>query len=535
MGILEKENIFICRNYTVEPLFKDFTGINYSGYEDISSVPDNASIYLWFYLCPVNEGEQEMMEKIEDYKHKLDLVLRSCNPSAYVLLFTLTPLSDFSFTTNNSKLFESVNNYNQYLYSKADSRILTKVIQFEDFVRNVKFKQIIDWRYYFLYRTLINPGLANSFRQWFSRQWSSIEGKRKKCLVLDLDNTIWGGILGEDGIEGIQLGNNYPGNAFKSFQRLLHEAAKCGVLLAVISKNNEDDVWEAIDRHPDMELRKSDFVAWRINWKDKSSNLSEIAEELNIGTDSIVFIDDNPVERNWIITSKPEVVVPDFPRQPYQLISFFHEIYNSWFQTYDLTREDQNKLDQYRQNSLRKHSQQGFQNLKDYIASLNISICIKEADSFTIQRIAQLTQKTNQFNLTTKRYAENDISNFMSQGHKVYSVSVTDKFGDNGITAVCIMTTLSNSQAEIDTLLLSCRILGRSIEFALVKKLLNMAFENGINEVFAFYLPTAKNIQTADFYDRLGFQILESNHHKKYRLYIDRLFEIEPYYRFEIL
>jgi FkbH-like protein len=533
--VKDNRSTFILRNYTVEPLFKDFSEVAYSGYEDISNVPSDVSIYIWFYSCPVNESELEIIEKLNDYKQKLDLVLLSCNPASYVLLFTLTPLTNFSFQTNKTKIIESVTAYNQHLISIAGSRQLTRVIEFEDFIKCSKNQQIIDWRYYFMYKTLINPALSDCFSAWFRRQWLAIEGKRKKCLVLDLDNTLWGGVLGEDGIEGIKLGNSYPGNVFKAFQNMLLEASKFGVLLTIVSKNNEDEVWEAFDNHPDMILKKSHFVAWRINWNDKANNIREIIDELNIGIDSVVYIDDSPVERNWISQALPEVIVPDFPQSQYQLISFFQDVYNSYFQLYDLTVEDHEKLLQYKQNSLRQQSQIHFTKIEDYIASLDIQISIKEADKFTIPRIAQLTQKTNQFNLTTHRYTDSDIANLISSGHKVYSASVTDKFGDNGITAICIMKKISTDKIEIDSYLLSCRILGRFIEFALIKKLLNMAFDNGINEVYASFISTAKNGQSALFFDKLGFEVIENVPYKKYFLKINKHFEIEPYYRFVII
>jgi len=532
MKIMDNRSIYIFRNYTVEPLFKDFSGVRFSGYEDISNVPQDISVYIWFYTCPVNEGEQEYYEKINDFRQKLDLVLKSCNPSSYLLLFALVPIDSFSFQTNKTKIKETIISYNQHLNAIADSRSLTKVIELEDFILENQNLEIIDWRYYFLYKTLINPGLSASFSTWFRRQWLAIEGKRKKCLILDLDDTLWGGVLGEEGIEGIQLGNDYPGNVYKTFQKMLLEAGKSGVLLAIVSKNNENEVWEAFETHPDMVLKKADFVAWRINWNDKAENIRDIARELNIGIDSLVFIEDNPVERNWIIQALPEVVVPDFPKAQYQIVHFFREVYNTWFQLYDLTREDHEKFQHYKQNTLRQQSQQSFSKIEDYIASLDTKISVKEADNFTIPRIAQLTQKTNQFNLTTRRYSEADISNFIESGYKVYAASVADKYGDNGITAVCIIKNISPDQAEIDSYLLSCRILGRFIEFALMKRILNNAYANGIREVFASYIPTAKNGQTALFYDKLGFETIKNGSDKKYLLKLNKLFSIEPYYSF---
>ncbi len=525
---------FIYRNYTIEPLFKEVPGVVFSGYEDISIVPDEVPNYIWFYSCPLFESESNLIEKLEDYKQKLKLLIASSNPTSSFLLFTITPLFNFSFHTNTRRITETISSYNRYLYELADSRNLTRVIDFTNFISKINPNDLVDWRYYFMYKSIINPVLSKSFSGWFMKQIEAIEGIRKKCIVLDLDNTLWGGVLGEDGIEGIQLGNSYPGNAYKTFQKMLFEASKHGILLAIASKNNEDDVWDAFDKHPDMILKKDNFVAWQINWNDKATNIKKIAEDLNIGTDSFLFIDDNPTEREWVKSALPEVIVLDFPPHPYGLISFFKDFYDTWLQVYDITREDKEKIQQYKTNALRQQTQKTFSNLEDYIASLDITIKITEADSFSIPRIAQLTQKTNQFNLTTRRYTEVDISSLINQGHKVYSASVVDKFGDNGITAVCIIKKISTDSVEIDSYLLSCRILGLFIEFALIKKIMNMAYESGIRNIYASYIPTSKNGQTADFYEKLGFELLEDKSEKRYLMKMQKPFGIEPYYTFKL-
>ena len=530
-NIMENRSIYIFRNYTVEPLFKNFTAVSYSGYEDVSNVPTDVSVYLWFYLSPANMSEDELIEKIGDLKEKLNLALKSCNQSSDILLFTLCPVDQFTYLVNKKRIKQAITEYNQYLYSVADSRALTRVIDTDEFL--IENQTAVDWRYYFLYKTLLNPALYDSFSVWLKGKLSFIAGMRKKCIVLDLDDTLWGGVLGEEGLEGIKLGNDYPGNVYMEFQKMIFSAGKTGILLSIVSKNNEKEVWDAFEKHPDMILKKDDFVTWRINWKDKADNIRDIARELNIGLDSLVFIDDNPHERNWIIKALPEVIVPEFPESEYMIIPFFQDIYKKWFQVYDLTREDQEKLNLYKQNSKRQLSKKSYARIEDYIESLDTRISISEADNFSIPRIAQLTQKTNQFNLTTRRYSESDISEFLSSGHKVYYASVADKFGDNGITAVCIIKFITDEKAEIDTYLLSCRILGRFIESALLRKILNCLYDNGLREIFASYIPTPKNVQTATFYDKLGFEITEDEPVKKYRLKLRGYFDIERYYSFK--
>jgi FkbH-like protein len=181
----------------------------------------------------------------------------------------------------------------------------------------------LDWKYYYISQSLITPKLNASFNEWFERKLAAIQGKRKKCLVLDLDNTLWGGILGEDGIEGIKISDTYPGLAFRDFQESILEAANNGVILAVCSKNNEEDVLDVWEKHPYLILRQKHISAYRINWQDKATNIQELADELNIGLDSMVFIDDNPAERTRVQQTIPEVVVPDFPEHPHQMSAFF--------------------------------------------------------------------------------------------------------------------------------------------------------------------------------------------------------------------
>jgi len=277
------------------------------------------------------------------------------------------------------------------------------------------------------------------------------------------------------------------------------------VLLAINSKNNEEDVWDAFNNHPDIVLKKDDFVSYRINWRDKASNIREIANELNIGIDSIVFIDDNPAEREIIKQLEPEVIVPDFPDQPYKFVDFFlDDVYKKYFLPYRLTSEDQVKTEQYKANSVRADSTTSFASINDYILSLETVISIDKANTFNLPRIAQLTQKTNQFNLTTKRYIESDILELDNSSNLIFCASVSDRFGDSGITAAGIIISHDN-EALIDSYLLSCRILGREIEFALIKTILNYFFQRGVKIIKARYVPTMKNKQTEDFYDKLGF------------------------------
>jgi len=252
-------------------------------------------------------------------------------------------------------------------------------------------------------------------------------------------------------------------------------------------------------------LKKEDFVSFRINWNDKATNIKQIAEELNIGLESLVFIDDNPVERERVSQLVSEVTVPDFPDQPYKLSQFFTEVYRKYFMPYRLTSEDLAKTEQYKANSERANNSRGFDSINEYLLSLDTKILIGQVNAFNIPRIAQLTQKTNQFNLTTRRYTEPEINKLVEAGNLVFCAAVSDKFGDSGITAVGIVG-FGHNKATIDNYLLSCRILGREIELAIIKTVLNHLFEKGYKHIESKYLPTLKNKQTENFYEKLGFK-----------------------------
>jgi FkbH-like protein len=280
-------------------------------------------------------------------------------------------------------------------------------------------------------------------------------------------------------------------------------------------------------------LKKDNFSAYRINWNDKATNLQGLARELNIGLDSFVFIDDNPTERELIKQVLPMVSVPDFPEKPYELPKFFKQLVSEYFCVYKITEEDKNKTAQYKANAERAAEQAKFVNFEDYLKSLNIEIDILKADNFNKERIAQMTQKTNQFNLTTRRYTDADVQQKIDGGWKIYCISVRDKFGDNGITGTIFFTPKDeNNTVEIDSLLLSCRILGKGIEMAFIHSLLNTLTEDGVRKVKASYIPTAKNAQVSDFYDRAGFKFLnESSGVKSYSVDLSDKIEIKEYYK----
>jgi len=333
--------------------------------------------------------------------------------------------------------------------------------------------------------------------------------KIAKALVVDLDNTLWGGVIGEDGMTGIQLGPEYPGAAYQEMQRALLDLHHRGILLAICSKNNHDDAMEAIERHPGMLLKSSHFAAIRINWADKAQNLREIAAELKIGVDALAFLDDNPIECQLVREELPDVYVIDMPREPMELARAVRVC--PVFERLSISAEDQQRGAYYQSQREREQAEQSISSREDFYRSLQQEAEISPLTTATLARVAQLTNKTNQFNLTTRRYHEQQITAMVANpGWNCFSIRVKDRFGDNGLVGVAIMHT-QDAICEIDTFLLSCRVIGRTVETAFLSFLAHRAQAQGARQVQGWFLPTRKNAPARDFYSSHGFTAVERN------------------------
>lgn len=509
--------VFVYRNSTVEPFFSNFDSF-FSGYGDISVLDPECDILVWFYIIPYNANIDELRSEVDSYISRLELLLANIPSNKPFYIFTLKDIYSLSRVTLDCNLSASISEYNDRLFQLASIHPNIKYVDFSEFIDEYPQRDLVDWRFYFLSQMPLNPRLVKDFQSWFTRIISQVNFNRKKCLVLDLDNTLWGGILGEDGYEGIKIGGDYPGNAYSFFQQGLLELSKEGVILSVCSKNNLSDVEEAWEKNPFILLNASNLASYRINWNNKADNIIEIANELNIGLDSIVFIDDNPTERELVKQLLPMVEVPDYPANPYELPVFYKYIVKHFFQVYSLTDEDRKKVEQYNANMLRVKEKSKFAKFEDYLKSLEIEIKVMDANNLTIPRIAQMTQKTNQFNLTTKRYTEEDIKLLLDNGWEIYCLSVKDKFGDNGITGA-IFIDYQSVIPRFSNYLLSCRILGKNIEKVFINYILNKLKERGVERVTASYEQSQKNGQVANFYDAIGFScIYHNNLVKEYSL-----------------
>jgi FkbH-like protein len=527
---------FVFRNQTVEPFWGD-EGVLYSGYGDISVVPQDVDRYIWFYQVPVNADANQLSQEIVSFNDKLNLVLSRVADDKPFVIMSLVDLFPLRLSGDDTAVSDAIEEFNRRAVQLSKQRANIKYLDFSEFTNRYAEDMWINWKFYHMSQMLLNPKLANDFRVWWQRVEQEMSFNRKKCLVLDLDNTLWGGILGEDGIDGIKIGGDYPGNAYSYWQRSLLQLSKNGVILAICSKNNENDVIEAWENNPNMLLKREHFSSVRINWQDKVSNIRDIATELNIGLDSMVFIDDNPVECDLVKSLLPQVTVPDFPEKPYQLMPFFKDLVNRYFRIYAVTDEDKAKTEQYRTNAIRNSLQARFDNMEDFLRSLSMEIDIIPANEHNVPRIAQMTQKTNQFNLTTRRYSEADVHQRINQGWHIFCINVKDRFGDNGITGTVFLEPVDWNTVAIDSFLLSCRILGKGIDDVFIRMVLNWLHHEGIDRVTADYLPTAKNQQTATFYDRQGMECthVDNDGSKHYEMTLQDDLEVKDYYNIRFL
>lgn len=363
-----------------------------------------------------------------------------------------------------------------------------------------------DWfapSYWYNFHMALSPTATVALARNVAGIIKSVYGKSKKCLVLDLDNTLWGGVIGDDGVQNLILGRDHPvGESFLDFQRYVKDLQRRGVLLAVCSKNDSENAKEGFS-HPDCILKLEDFGAFRANWDPKPGNIREIAAELNIGLDSLVFVDDNPAERALVADQLPEVAVPEVGSE----VSRFAEILERerYFELDRLVSDDLNRAAYYSANAQRSNSQAGFQNYGEFLASLEMTAEIAPFSSVYLERITQLINKTNQFNLTTKRYTGAEVESFAHDPARITLYGrLADKFGDNGLVSV-LVGRANGTAVELDLWLMSCRVLNREMELAMFDTLVEQCQARGIRKIVGVYIPSKKNGMVAQHYETLGF------------------------------
>lgn len=353
----------------------------------------------------------------------------------------------------------------------------------------------------------------------------SIYGKNKKGLVLDLDNTLWGGVVGDDGVDGIEIGQETNlGQVYAEFQNYVKMQKDIGVLLTVDSKNDEENAIAGLN-HPDGSLKPDDFVAIKANWEPKSENMKAIAKELNILPESLVFVDDNPAERAIVEGQIKGAAVPEIDSPEHYIRIIDHA---GFFEATSVSDDDRKRNEMYMANKKRTELEESFTDYSEYLKSLEMEAEIAPFEKMYMPRIAQLTNKSNQFNLTTKRYTQDDIEKTAADDSNITLYGrLKDKFGDNGIVSLVIGNIRSGAELHIDLWLMSCRVLKRDMEFAMMDALVKKALERGVKTIYGYYYPTAKNKMVKEFYDIQGFDLVseDADGNKTYKLDISKDYE----------
>lgn len=350
----------------------------------------------------------------------------------------------------------------------------------------------------------------------------AIKGQLKKCLILDLDNTVWGGVIGDDGLEGIQLGHGLGiGKAFTEFQMWVKKLKQRGIIICVVSKNDEEIAKEPFEKHPDMVLKLNDIAVFQANWETKVDNIRTIQNILNIGFDSMVFLDDNPFERNMVRENIPGITVPELPEDPGDYLEYLYSL--NLFETASYSNADIDRTKQYQVEAQRVSFCKTFTNEVDFLKSLNMVSTVGGFTKFNIPRVAQLSQRSNQFNLRTIRYTEADIAGIAKDPDVIdLCFTLEDKFGDNGLIAVVIMKKLDDETLFVDTWFMSCRVLKRGMELFILNTMVEKAKAAGYKRIVGEYLPTPKNKMVENHYLGLGFAMIEGTLSSRYELIIDK-------------
>lgn len=416
----------------------------------------------------------------------------------------------------HNSLFRFQNMWNSRLLHYVDNLDRLKIFDLNSIISQSERKQFYDEKMWYLGRVKF----TNIGSELVSKNIAKILhykiNSRKKCLVLDLDNTLWGGVLGEVGPQNINISKTGPYRVFRDFQYEIKRLKDTGVLLAIASKNYIEAVERVFQVNQDIILKLDDFVSIKANWNPKSQNIIEIREELNIGFDSIVFVDDNPFEREEVKNNLVDVIVPEFPQRIVDMKNFAVNLFDEYFFTEKLTNSDKNKTKQIKNFIKFNTEKRDSTNIIDYLNSLDMKVKININDLKNIDRIAQLINKTNQFNLTLNRYDKEYLMNFMNNGNLIFTGELEDKFGTHGLS-ILAMVEVSENDAELTNFLMSCRAMGRYLEYRFIKEIFGLLLRKNIHKIHANYSKSIKNKIVKDFIENVGFKLmLDKNTHSRY-------------------
>lgn len=450
----------------------------------------------------------------EDYCKKIvnywNLITANC--SAKIIQTNFTEIDDRSFGNYSSKVADSfiyqIRKLNYLLEEAMKERKEVFPLDLLSIQIQMGQSQFYDTVLYYNAKMAVTMDAVPYIAKNVTDIIKTFRGTFKKGVILDLDNTLWGGVIGDDGIGGIEIGELKRGHVFTDFQRWLKQLKDRGILLCVCSKNNEDTAKEPFGQHEEMVLKLDDFSMFVANWEDKASNIRYIQKSLNIGMDSLVFIDDNPFERNLVREMIPEITVPELPEDPANYLTFLQG--ENLFETASYSADDKDRTKQYQAEAKRRSLEQEFVSIDDYLKNLEMIGEAKPFEQVRYARIAQLTQRSNQFNLRTVRYTEADIER-IANDDKYITIYYTlkDKFGDHGLVSVVILEKTSEKEIFVDTWLMSCRVLKRGMEEFIINKLVEAAKNNGIETIHSEYIETPKNKMVKDIYKTMGFTEIE--------------------------
>ena len=537
MALKTEISIYFLRNYTInniEDYLKYYlynSGIdlkvNFGEYDSIAQeILDSSSrLYNFNYSIIVYSIMYDMCDpnifskllKVDSFIYELKYLFDALkrNSSALILINTLMPpfFTESGITAASEKTrTDCIYEVNHFIRNYArDNSNRFFLMDWQRYVQYLGENNSIDKRYWYLYKSPFKKAFLSYYAADITRIARALTGKAKKCLILDCDNTLWGGIVGEGGVDNIKLDNhNYPGKVFYDFQQTVMDLYKRGIIIALCSKNNEDDVWEVFDNHSCCLLKRHHFSAHMINWNNKAENILKLVSDLNIGLDSCVFIDDSPAECELVRSALPEVTVIQVPHPLYSYADLLHK--EGLFDTLSLSKEDLNRSQLYQHEMMRKNEYNCASNMTEYLTSLQLEATITAPKEKDFSRIAQLTQKTNQFNLSTRRYSEQQIKELSEDKNSVmFILKAQDKFGDYGLTGVFIAKKVNN-KGHIDSLMLSCRVLTRGLENVFLSFCLNSMIQLWGAKVWdAEFISTDKNKQIMDFLVSEGFKLTKEN------------------------
>jgi FkbH-like protein len=526
---------YLCRINRLEPKieFGNFDNIA----QDSASLKDKDLNIIIYDVLNIVDQVSEFFEDLEDEKYnslinklftEIDIIFENLRNTASVIFSSFSSLYYNYNNTNFSRIEIFVKELNSYVEKKKTSNV--SIINIDKIFALVGFNQSIDYRFYHSSKAPYTFAFLKNYVSAIEPVILRNSGKLKKAIIFDCDNTLWKGVIGEDGIDGIDMSpTSNLGKFYHLVQRIAVFLSKRGVIIGICSKNNENDVLEVFRNHRDIILKEEHIVIKKVNWDDKASNIREIASDLNVGLDSMIFVDDSNFEINLINEKVPEILTIQVPI----VLSDYPDILLRNIYTYFnlvLNSDDARKTEMYKQQFERENNKITFNSIEDYLASLEIELTVVKNDKSYIPRIAQLTQKTNQFNLTTHRYTESQVEYFTSDNkHVVYAMFVKDKFGDNGLTGVCIVKEDENNSKNVilDSFLMSCRIIGRNIEFVFIGYIIKELANKGYKTLGADYIQSSKNGLVENFYDKVGFNYIGNTYGtKKYELKIES-FEIK--------